>query len=161
MTPVQDYGSYGTGAAIAAAQSGLIGITGGGTNVKLTGCELTLTKGLWLVTGQFFSGRIWQTGTGYASAVLRSYLTAAGGAALTGSPITPYPYCNQFVNVENEQRASAPPVTLQTTVEVTAATYGVELWGGCDMVVGTNFASGWRWDSGSENPSVISAVKLR
>lgn len=160
MAPAQDYGTYGTGAVIAAGQSSGIGLTSG-SNSQLPGCVLTLTVGLWLVTGQFFSGRIWQTGTGYASAVLRSYLTGPSGASLTGSPITPYPYCNQFVNVQNEQRASAAPVTLQTTVEVTSGTYNVELWGGCDMVVGTNFASGWRWDSGSENPSVIMALKLR
>lgn len=164
MTPTQDYGSYGTGAVLIARQNSIVGITGGGSNVNLPGCVLTLTPGLWLVTGHFTSGRIWQSGTGYASTVLRGYLTGPSGTALAGSPhgplSPPYPMFNAFCNCQNEQRASLSPVTLTTTVELTA-NMNVELWGGADMVVGSNFAGGWRWDSGTEQPCSLEARKLR
>lgn len=142
-----------------ATQTGIIGITGG-INSHLTGAKLTLTSGTWLVTGMFLSGRVWHTGTGYASCYLRGYLTGGGGSVIRGNGGDHLMF-GATVNCEHEQHGEMPPVTLHHVVTVgVSETYDVELWGGAEMLVSTNFASGWRWDSGIGRPSKIIAVRI-
>lgn len=136
---------------LTATQSSILGDMGGAFQ-DLPGCSLTLTQGTWLVSCHFFY-RCWQTGTGYAK--------SRHGMGLTDS-------ANNFINgltyyadrdAWGEQRSDGFN-TITTVIVVSSGNYVVKMRGASSMVSATNFASGFRWDSGVGGPSTMRAVRV-
>jgi len=141
----------GTATILAATQSAIL-TDMGGSYQDIPGASITLSVGTWLVLATFHY-RNWQTGTGYAKSLHTCAITDSSNNVLTVSNY------NQHVDSGAEQRSDSFN-TLFAVVNVSTGTTVVKLRGASQMIAGTNFASGFRWDSGGGGPSHIKAVRV-
>jgi len=123
-----------------------------GNFVTIPGCLITLTVGTWLVTATAHF-RCWHVNATYAKSSHGLAITDSGGTMINGMWYT------MAVDAQNEQNSNAY-ATLSTIINVPSGTMIILLRGQSSMVVGTNFASGFRWDSGPGQPAQFRAVKI-
>lgn len=135
---------------LSATQNGLLGQDP--NLLDIPGATLTLTHGTWLVMAHFHA-RNWQLNTSYAKTHHTCQLTDSANNVINGLSYM------LSIDTQNEQRSDGT-LSMTTTIGVASGTYVVKMRGASAMVVGTNFSTGFRWDSGAGGPCTIRAVKV-
>lgn len=151
--PFSFYDNAASASALTAAQSSLVG-SGDFTIVDIPGCSLSLTAGVWLVVANFNSARVWTSAASGQVDYQILYTIRDGADTLLDSAVRRV----QWEIVSGKQR-SEYPYSMSTLLDL-GTTTTIKMSGYTAPVVGANFASGFRIDSGSGQNSTIKAVRV-
>ena len=137
---------------LSATQSSLIS-SANDTEVDIPGCSLSLSSGRWLVVGNFGSARFW----------VNDASGTVGGNILyairNDSSYYDRHLARQSWTIVGGAQRNEFPYSMSTIIDL-GTTTTVKLSGYCNLTSGTNFASGFRIDSGAGFNSTIRAVRL-
>jgi len=140
-------------ATLAATQTSLVG-SGDYTIIDIPGCSLSLSAGVWFVGANFNSARVWTSAASGQVDYQILYALRDGANGLLETVI----HRVQFEIVSGKQRAEYPMGV--TKLLNLGSTTTVKMSGYTSPVVGANFASGFRIDSGSGHNCTMYAIKV-